>query len=85
MGEVSRNSKLDVIRSGVVQGVVPPPAYTDHASLWYSLLALLLTGMVFHMRLDGSTGELKSKLTLTARREQSVHIQPSQPIQQHQS
>ena len=84
MGGVSRNSKLDVIRSGVVQSVVAPPANADHASLWHTLFALLFTGMVFHMRLDGSTGELQSKLTLTARREQSVHIQPRQPIQQHQ-
>ena len=58
MGGFSRNSKLDVIRGGVVEGVVPPPANADHASLGHSLFALMFTGMVFHIRLDGPTGKL---------------------------
>ena len=45
---------------------------------------LLFTGMVFDVGLDGSTGKLQSELTLTARRKQSVHIQPRQPIQKYQ-
>ena len=46
--------------------------------------ALLFTGMVFDVGLDGSTGKLQSELTLTARRKQPVHIQPRQPIQKYQ-
>lgn len=84
MGGFSRNSKLDVIGSGIVEGVMPPPANADHTSLWHSLFALLFTGMVSYMGLDGSTGKLQPELTLTACREQSVDIQPRQSIQQHQ-
>jgi hypothetical protein len=58
MGGFSRNSKLDVIGGGVVEGVMPPPADADHASLGHSLFALLFTGMVFDVGLDGSTGKL---------------------------
>ena len=72
----SRNSKLDVIRGGVVEGVVLPPANADHASFGHSLFALLFTGMVFDVGLDRSSGKLQSELTPTSRRKQSVHIQP---------
>ena len=63
---------------------MPPSANADHASFGHSLFALLFTGMVLDVGLDGSTGKLQSELTLTARRKQSVHIQPRQPVQQHQ-
>ena len=63
---------------------MPPPADADHASFGHSLFVLLFTGMVFDVGLDRSTGKLQSELTLTARRKQSVHIQPRQPIQQYQ-
>ena len=52
VGRPSRNSKFDVIRGGVVEGVVPPPSNADHASLGHSLFALLFTGMVFDVGLD---------------------------------
>ena len=70
-----------MIRGGVVEDVVPPPANADHASFWHSLFALLFTGMVFDVGLDGSSRKLESELTMTARRKQPVHIQPRQPIQ----
>ena len=78
VGRFSRNSKLDVIRGGVVEGVLvlPPPTNADHASFGHSLFALLFTGMVFDVGLDRSSGKLHSELTLTSRRKQSVHIQP---------
>ena len=53
---------------------MPPSANADHASFGDSLFALLFTGMVFDVGLDGSTGKLQSELTLTARRKQPVHI-----------
>ena len=82
VGRFSRNSKFDVICGGVVEGVMPPSANADHASFGHSLFALLFTGMVFDVGLDGPTGKLQSELTLTCK--QPVHIQPRQPIQQHQ-
>ena len=63
---------------------MPPSADADHASFGHSLFALLFTGMVFDMGLDGSTGKLQSELTPTPCRKQSVHIQPRQPIQKYQ-
>ena len=63
---------------------MPPSANADYASIGHSLFALLFTGMVFDVGLDGSTGKLQSELTLTARRKQPVHIQPRQPIQKYQ-
>ena len=63
VGRFSCNSKFDVIRGGVVEGVMPPTANADHASLGHSLFALLFTGMVFDVGLDGSTGKLQPELT----------------------
>ena len=64
---------------------MPSPANADHASLGHSLFALLFTDMVLDVGLDGPTGKFQSELTLTTRSKQSVHIQPRQSIQQHQS
>ena len=56
----------------------------DHAAFGDGLLVVAFTGMVFHMRLNLATGELKAELTLAPRREQSIDIETGEPIQKDQ-
>ena len=53
----------------------------DHPAFWEGLFLVCFNGMVFHIRLKLTTGELKAELTLAPRREQSIVIQTGEPIQ----
>ena len=56
-------------------------ADADQAAFGNGLFLLLFTGCVFHMRSNGTTGQVQAELLTAASSEQAVHIQPGEVIQ----
>lgn len=56
-------------------------ADADQAAFGNGLFLLLFTGFVFHMRSNGTTGQVQAELLTAASSEQAVHIQPGEVIQ----